>query len=471
MAENFGATSLDMGKGGSGESDVDALIAGALKELEERKPAAKPVEKHIEKTIEEPVLRATPITKQVPQEETNLQPTRLAPKKASTPQDEYETTFKDFKAGAIVTGVVSTVNQSGVLVDIGYKSDGFIPQDEITSPLKVGDKLKVMIENLENKEGYVVLSKKSADFELKWQEAIEAYNDKSVLQTKVTGAVKGGLVVDFHGIRGFIPASQVSKNPEVTLESFVGQTVPAKIIEINRNQSKVILSHKLGATGSKRSDAHKLLDDLEVGQVRHGVVKSIKSFGAFVDLGGVEGLVHLSELSWKRVKHPSDVLKVGQELDVFVVGVDKTNNRISLGLKELQADPWATALEKYKSGQIVKVKVLRLAKFGAFVEIEEGLEGLIHISELSKDKIDSPDKAVKPGDVVDAKILRIIPDEQKIGLSIKEIQLSKEKELVEEQKKEESKITIGEVLAEKEKLKAERDLEFAPDLLEEKPQE
>ncbi|MBI5700423.1 S1 RNA-binding domain-containing protein [Candidatus Saganbacteria bacterium] len=452
MAEELGATSFNSGKGASGEYDVDALIAGALKELEEKKP--------VQKRSEEPALKATP-----------MKPSRLDAKKPVPSQDEYEGTFKDFKVGAIVTGVVSTMNQSGVLVDIGYKSDGFVPNEEITIPLKVGDSVRVMIENLENKEGYVVLSKKSADFEITWEEVNEAFRDKSVLQAKVTGAVKGGLVVDFQGIRGFIPASQVLKEPSESLESFVGKMIPAKIIELNRRQSKVILSHKFGVSESKRSEAHKIFDELEAGQVRRGIVKSIKSFGAFVDLGGVEGLIHLTELSWKRVKHPSDVLKVGQELDVFVLGIDRAHNRISLGLKELQSDPWATVLEKYKAGQVVKVKVLRLAKFGAFVELEEGLEGLIHISELSKDKIDSPDKAVKPGDVVEAHILRIIPDEQKIGLSIKEVQLSKEKELAEEQKKEESKITIGEVLAQKEKTKAERDLEFAPEITEQDPEE
>jgi ribosomal protein S1 len=198
-----------------------------------------------------------------------------------------------------------------------------------------------------------------------------------------------------------------------------------------------------------------------MGQVRKGVVSSLKSFGAFVDLGGVEGLIHLTELSWKRVQHPSEVLKVGQELEVFVLGVDKVNYKVALGLKELQPDPWAGAAEKYRVGQIVKAKVLRLVKFGAFLEIEEGLEGLCHISELSTQKVNDPADVVKPGDIVEVKILRVLPEEQKIGLSIREVQLSKEKAEAEEKRREETKVTIAEALQEKERARAEKVAEIA----------
>lgn len=451
MSENLDATSFDS-KNSAQESDVDALIAGALKELGTKTEKAKEDASPLHSTP----LHVKPI-------EPVKEEKKVEPPKPET-QNAYEETFKDLAPDSIVQGVVVAIDPSGALIDIGYKSEGRLSPDELSKDLKVGDKINVLIEKLENKEGYVVLSKKKADFEVKWHQAYDAYKRRSSIEAKVTSAVKGGLVVDWSGLRGFIPASQVQKALEESLESFVGKILPAKIIELNRNQGKIVLSHKLGAHDQKRVDASKLLEEIEMGQVRHGIVKNLKSFGAFVDLGGVEGLIHLSELSWKRVKHPSEVLKTGQEIDVFVLGVDKTNNKISLGLKELQTDPWANAAAKYHAGQVVKVKVLRLAKFGAFVELEEGLEGLIHISELSKDRIESPDSAVKSGDIVDAKILRILPDEQKIGLSIKDILITKERAELEEQKKEESKVTIAEMIAEKEKQKTEHVAKIEEDI-------
>lgn len=461
MSEKLEGTSFD-GKSASEDADVDALIAGALKEIE--------IKKDPEKTAPEKVLQATPMAPAKIEKIEEKHPLiemkdqkPAQPAKNEPPKNEYEDSFKNFAVGAIVQGTIVRLDHAGAMVDIGYKSDGWISPEELTPGLKIGDTVKVLIEKLENKEGHVVLSKKNAEYESKWQEIYEAYKNRTLLEAKVTSAVKGGLVADCGGIRGFIPASQVSKRPEQTLEEFVGKTIGIKVIEINQRQGKVILSHKLGAFESGKKEASKILDELEVGQVKHGIVKNLKQFGAFVDIGGIEGLIHLSELSWKRVKHPSDVLKSGQEIDVFVIGVDKIHNKVSLGLKQLQQDPWAAAAENYKAGQIVKVKVLRLAKFGAFVEIEEGLEGLIHISELSKDKITSPDQAVNPGDIVEAKILRIAPDEQRVGLSIKEVQIEKEKSQAEEQKTEESKVTIGEMIAEKERAKAERVAEFSED--------
>lgn len=452
MIENLGGTNFDSNSM-SQEFEVDALIEGALKELQPEIKKEKKEEKKFEGTPMEPQKEA-PQPKEIKKEEAFPE---IKPKE----EDKgYENTFRDLKQGAIVEGRIAKIDPTGALIDIGYKSEGFIPHEELSPGLKVGDKIKSMIEKLENKEGYVVLSKKNADFEDKWKEAFDAFRTKKTLQAKVSGAVKGGLVVDLGGVRGFIPASQVSKRPEDQLEGFVGKTLSVKVIEINRRQSKIVLSNKVGAIEKEKTDNEKLFKELEAGQIRKGKVKSLKTFGAFVDLGGIEGLIHLSELSWKRVKNPSDVLKVGQDIDVFVLGVDQVNRKVSLGLKQLQQDPWAVASEKYKQGQTVKVKVLRLAKFGAFVEVEEGLEGLIHISELSKEKIETPDQAVKPGDIVEAKILRIIPDEQKVGLSIKEVLIEKEKSLLAEQKKEESKITIAEMIAEKERQKAEKEAEY-----------
>lgn len=454
---NLEATSFDS-KQMTNEAEVDALIAGALKELDTTK-------------AEEKGAKGFQATKMAPQEPIKKpeqkieQKTEPRPEEKSIPKDDqaYEKTFKDFKVGGIVTGTIVRIDPSGALVDISYKSDGFIESSELPPDSKIGSRINAMIEKLESKEGYVLLSKKKADFELKWHEAFDAYRNKTILEAKVTGAVKGGLVAEFDGMKGFIPASQVIKKAETSLEEFVKKTLPVKIIEINRRQGKVVFSHKLAASEHERKESAKLIEELEVGQVRKGIVKNLKNFGAFVDLGGIEGLIPISELSWKRVKHPSDILKSGQEIDVFVIGVDKIANKVSLGLKQLEQDPWSVAAEKYKTGQVVKAKVLRLAKFGAFVEIEEGLEGLIHLSELSKDRIEKPEQVVKPGDIVDVKILRILPDEQKIGLSIKDVVIAKEKKLMEEQKKEESKVTIGEMIAQKEKMKAERDAEIESD--------
>jgi len=462
--EGLESTKIEKPKGIEGQSEVDALIAGALAELGNEPKKEVPKEK---------VLSATPITitpspRPSPTHPTGNVPQVAAPSQVKplvqketpmTEEESIEASIRKFHEGALIKGKIAQVDQSGILVDIGYKSDGFLPSDEIPEGAKIGDEIDATIEKLENKEGYVLLSRRKAEQELRWKRSYDAMKDKEMVSAQVKNAVKGGLVVEFEGIRGFIPASQVSKSPEQKLEDFVGQAIPAKVIEVNRRQGKVVLSHRLGAIESDRKEAEKVIDHIESGQVMKGKVTNLKNFGAFVDIGGIEGLVHLSELSWKRVRHPSELLKVGQEVEVLVLGVDKVSKKVSLGLKELQPDPWAQAVEKYRPGQIVKAKVLRLAKFGAFVEIEEGLEGLVHISELSKNKIQTPDEAVKPGEVLDFKILRIVPEEQRIGLSLKGVQIEQEKRNLEAKAAEENKVTIGDVLAEKERVKTEKEAE------------
>jgi len=455
MSEELKATSFGSYK--EKAEDIDALIKETLEESKRLETAPK---KEEEKSagFKATQIRIEPKRPAAPVPE-SATPAAVTPENAD--ELSYAATFKDYKPGDIVKGTVVKVDPSGVLIDINYKSDGFIPPSELAEKsfgnindiVKVGDKLDVYIEKLEDKEGYVVLSKRKADYEVKWRMAYEAYKGRKVVEAKVTSAVKGGLVVDYNGIRGFIPASQVAKETEESFESFVGKTLPIKIIEINRRQGKIVLSHKI-ATGEKlQHESSKIFDELEVGQVRHGTVTSLKKFGAFVDIGGVEGLIHLTELSWKRVNHPSDVLKVGEELDVFILGVDKENKKVALGLKELQPDPWVKAAEIYKPGQIVKAKIARFVKFGAFVELEGNLEGLIHISELSDKPIAKPEDVIAIGDVVDVKVLKVIPDEQKIGLSIKEAKKEAErkeqKEAVLSQPEEKKTVTIGDVIKEK----------------------
>lgn len=461
----FKGTGFEKGKGEDEFLEVENLIKETLAEskiLEKKEPPPpspqpEPKKEEFKATTMAPAAKpAAP------------QATQLAPK----PKPEvttYESTFKEYKPGDIVKGTVIKVDPSGVLVDIKYKADGLISSEELSdksfgSPnevVKVGDVINVLIENLENKEGYVVLSKKQADYESAWKIAYDAYKKRSVLEGKVVQVVRGGLVVECQGIRGFIPASQVAKKAQEPLDTFKDKTLSVKVIEVNRRQGKIVLSHKQAAGEKGKQETSKLFNELQVGQVRKGRVSSIKNFGAFVDLGGIEGLIHLSELSWKRVKHPSDVLQKGQELEVFVLGVDRTNKKIALGLKELQDDPWEKATEYYKAGQLIKVKILRFAKFGAFAELDHDLEGLIHISELSKTPVQDPGDAVKINDVVEVRILRVLPEEQKIGLSIREAQLQKEKKEIEETAPpaEESKVTIADMIAQKEKAKAEREAE------------
>ncbi|HVN67376.1 MAG TPA: 30S ribosomal protein S1 [Candidatus Sulfotelmatobacter sp.] len=484
MAESFSGTSFDKSKGEAGLSEVEELIRQTLEESKKlEKPAAAPVpasptaapqpkkEEFKATTFTPPVSKPAPAPNlpAAPAEKTKT----AAPAEAKP--TEYEATFKEYKVGDLVKGKVLKLDPSGVLVDIKYKADGLILPEELSdhsfsSPeeiVKVGDIILVEIQKLENKEGYILLSKKAADYERKWRTASDAYRNRTLLEAKVLQALKGGLVVEFDGIRGFVPASQVSKNPEETLESFAGKTIPVKVIEVNPRQGKITLSNRLAAGEKGKLETNKLFDELEVGQVRHGKVANLKNFGAFVDLGGVEGLIHLSELSWKRVKHPSEVLKSGEEIDVFVLGIDKVNKKVSLGLKELQPDPWANAADLYKPGQIVKAKVLRFAKFGAFVELEQGLEGLVHISELSKEPLQNPADArlpdgqpIKIGDMVEVKVLRVTPDEQRIGLSVKAVfkdREKKERKPAAEPAAEEKKVTIGDMIAEKERQKAERE--------------
>ncbi len=469
--EEYKGTSLEKGRGEEEFFEVEELIKETLEEskrMEKKEPSPLPEAPPAPPRVEE--FKATKISIPAREKEEKAPPLPAAAAKPKAEQPSgYEATFKEYKAGDIVKGTVLKIDPGAVLVDIKYKADGLILPEElsdksVSSPeevVKIGDVIDVYIENLENKEGYVVLSKKRADYENRWRTAFEAYRNKKVLEGKVVQVLKGGLVLDCEGIRGFIPASQVLKKTGESLETFKDQVLPVKVIEINRRQGKIVLSHKLAAGEKERYKAEKLFDELEVGQVRHGIVSSIKNFGAFVDLGGIEGLIHLSELSWKRVKHPSEVLKLGQELDVFVLGVDKISKKVALGLKELQPDPWVNAGDYYKPGQIVKAKILRFAKFGAFAELDHGLEGLIHISELSREPVQKPEDAVRIGDVVDVKILRVLPEEQKIGLSIKEAVKQKEKKEVKESAPEEEapKVTIGDIIAQKEKERAEREAE------------
>lgn len=342
-------------------------------------------------------------------------------------EKELDRLVMDYQEGDIIKGTVRRIEKGGVLVDINYKSDGYIlnsefsndPDETPENTLKPGDEVNVFIMNLESKEGYTILSRKRAEYELAWGTIANAAKNRETIEVKVTSKVEGGLVADFKGIKGFIPASQVQRDPSDNLDSLINEKLPVTVLKSDRRRRKVIFSHKMAKAKVHKEDADKLMEDIEVGQVREGRVTSIKDFGVFVDLGGIEGLIHISELSWSRIGHPSEMLHVGDKVKVFVLGVDKESKRISLGMKQLEPDPWVHVIEKYKINDIVHGTISRIAAFGAFIRLSDNLEGLIHISELSYDHVKKVEDVVSVGDEVQARIIKLLPDEQRIGLSLK----------------------------------------------------
>ncbi|MGE4170758.1 MAG: 30S ribosomal protein S1 [Candidatus Margulisiibacteriota bacterium] len=377
-------------------------------------------------------LRATKIG-EMSEFEKSLYPTESGDKKSDAFADAIAMSVADYQAGDIIKGIVRSVEKSGLLVDIGYKADGFVSNAEFSndpeassSSVKSGDEIYVYILKLETKEGYTVLSKKRADYELAWNTLSKLSKTKDVIDVRIVSKVEGGLVSDYNGIRGFIPASQVLHDPSESLDHFVGSFLTVTVIQVDRKRRKVVFSHKQAKSKPNREEVLKLLDSIEVGQVREGKVTSIKDFGAFVDLGGAEGLVHISEMSWSRIGHPTELLKTGDDIKVFILGIDRENCKISLGLKQLESDPWVTVADRYAVGQVVDGTVTRVATFGAFVKLEDHIEGLIHISELSHSRVNQVDDVVKAGQVVKAQVIKVLPSEQRIGLSIKALEAKPE---------------------------------------------
>lgn len=340
----------------------------------------------------------------------------------------FEKSLVDLSNGANVKGVVVQVSDDEVLVDIGGKSEGILPKrelsfseaEDIRAHFKPGDEVEVVVIRAEDEEGRPVLSKRRIDQDKTWEKIEAAKESGEIITGKVTGAVKGGLTVDV-GLRGFIPASLVDTRFIEDLTPFVNQVFKLKVLEYDRFKNKLILSRKAILIEEQAVNKQKLLLELEVGQVRKGIVKRIADFGAFVDIGGIDGLLHVSEMAWQRIKHPSEVVKEGDVIEVYVLSFDKDTLKVSLSLRKILDNPWDKAEEKYPIGSVVNVKVLRLAAFGAFVEIEPGLEGLIHISQLSDKRIAKTQDAVSVGKQVEAKILNIDKENKKISLSIREL--------------------------------------------------
>jgi len=339
---------------------------------------------------------------------------------------------KNLKNGDIVTGVVVQVNQDEVLVDVGAKSEGVVPIRELSnfnvdSPqdvVKVGDEIKVYVLKSEDNEGRVILSKEKADAEEAWARLEEDMNEGQVVTGSVREVVKGGLLVDV-GVRAFLPASLVDRGYVEDLSKYLNMEINAKVIELNRARRKVILSRKAVLEEEYARNREELLTNLEEGQVIRGVVRRLTNFGAFVDIGGVDGLLHISEMAWYRINHPSEVVQVGDELDVKVLRVDRENEKVSLGLKQVLPNPWDDVEGKYPVGSVINAKVVRLAPFGAFVQLEPGVEGLVHISHLADRHVATPDEVVQEGEEIRVKVLSVASDEKRIRLSIREVDREK----------------------------------------------
>lgn len=335
---------------------------------------------------------------------------------------------KSLRHGEIVKGVVVHVAQDEVMVDVGAKSEGVIPIRElscceITSPqdvVKVGDEIEVCVLKAEDNEGKLILSKEKADAEKAWSKLEESLNTQEPVQGTVREVVKGGLLVDV-GARAFLPASLVERGYVEDLSKYLGQVITARVIEINRGRKKVILSRKAVLEEEYARIRQEMLDSLQENQVVKGIVRRLTQFGAFVDIGGVDGLLHISEMSWYRINHPSEVVKVGDELEVMVLKVDRENEKISLGLKQVLPNPWDNVDEKYPVDSIITAKVVRLAPFGAFVQLEPGVEGLVHISHLADRHVAKPDEVVSEGEEVQVKVLSVDKAEKRIRLSIREV--------------------------------------------------
>jgi small subunit ribosomal protein S1 len=341
------------------------------------------------------------------------------------------------QSGEIRTGVIASISPSQILVSIGAKSEGVVSGRELEQltaeereALKVGQEVPVFVLNPEDANGNVVLSLKRAQEQISWDNVEKLVASDEVVDSKVMGFNKGGLIVGVEGLRGFVPSSQISAmrrsqssgdTPEQRWQKMIGQPITVRVIEVDRERRRLILSERAASTESRQSIKERVIEELEEGKVYTGRVTSLANFGAFININGADGLVHLSELSWEHIDHPREVLEVGQEVKVKVINVDKDKKRIGLSVRALQEDPWRSRVEKYSVGQLVEGVITRLTKFGAFARLEGDIEGLIHISEIADHRIEHPKEVLKEGEVKSLRVIRIDPDQHRIGLSLRKV--------------------------------------------------
>lgn len=342
---------------------------------------------------------------------------------------EQEMGLKGLRSGEIVSGTVERIDEQGALVNVGAKSEGLVPPDELSKQdfldISVGDTIDVYVVDNGDRGGNIVLSKKKADYERAWLYIIQAFEENETLTAMVIDRVKGGLVVDL-GMRGFLPASHVSTKNVNALDRFVGQSIKLKVIEVDRHRKRVVVSQKKAVEEERKVRRDVTVNTLEEGQIRRGVVRRVTDYGAFVDLGGIDGLLHVTEMSWSRVNHPSDVVKPGQKIDIMVLKYDPENEKISLGLKQILPDPWQHVDDFYATGDDVEGIVTRLVPFGAFVALDHGIEGIIPNTELADHRIRKPEEVVGANQRVMVKIINVRPGERRMTLSLRQVAMSDE---------------------------------------------
>jgi small subunit ribosomal protein S1 len=341
----------------------------------------------------------------------------------------YDATLVPFEEGDVVTGKVVRIDKDEVLVDIGYKSEGVIPAHELSirksvdasEEVELGEEVDALVLTKEDQDGRLILSKKRARFEKAWRRIEAAAESGEPVEGTVIEVVKGGLIIDL-GVRGFLPASLVDIRRVQNLDDFLGQKIECKVIELNRSRNNVVLSRRAVLEEERKEVRQQILDRLQPGQVVEGAISNIVDFGAFVDLDGIDGLIHISELSWSHVNHPSEILNIGDVVPVKVLDIDRDRQRISLGLKQTQEDPWQRVMDTYNVGDELEGKVTKVVSFGAFVEILDGVEGLVHISELAQHHVENPREIVNQGDTVRVKILEIDSERRRLSLSVKRVE-------------------------------------------------
>lgn len=337
----------------------------------------------------------------------------------------YEQTLNKFQEGEIIRGRILAINQKEVSVDIGFKSEGVVPLEEFSNPeeLKIGDEIEVYLDTVEDRDGQLVLSRKKADFIKAWEQVVRYFEEDRTIEGRIVRRIKGGMVVDIMGVDAFLPGSQIDVKPVRDFDALVGKTFEFKIVNVNQPRKNIVVSRRVLIEEGLKGQREKILNELEKGQVLEGTVKNITNFGVFIDLGGVDGLLHINDLSWGRVTHPSEIVSLDEKINVMVLDFDEDKTRISLGLKQLQPHPWENVEERYPVGAKITGKVVNIADYGAFVELEKGIEGLIHISEMSwTQHIRHPSQIVSLGDMVEAIVLNVEKDDRKISLSLRQLE-------------------------------------------------
>jgi small subunit ribosomal protein S1 len=340
-------------------------------------------------------------------------------------KDLYEGTISEFVEGEVVTGKIIAIGTKEVSIDIGFKSEGVVAIDEFSNrdSLEIGQDIEVFLDNVEDSDGQLVLSREKAEFMRDWARVVDSFNNGDVLEGRCVRRIKGGMVVDLNGVDAFLPGSQIDVRPIRDFDAFIGRTMDFRIVKVNELRKNIVVSHRVLVEEQLVGQRKKILDNLEKGQVLEGTVKNITDFGVFIDLGGVDGLLHINDLSWGRVNHPSEIVSLDEKIKVQVLDFNEDKNRISLGLKQLQPHPWVQVEETYPLGSVITGKVVSISDYGAFIELEKGVEGLIHISEMSwTQHIRHPSKILSVGEQVETKVLNLDVEERKISLGLKQLE-------------------------------------------------